>query len=173
MISNNEALTTWLQKVVSSKIHDIIALPGDAGVRHFFRVKQGNQKSLMAIDSDPTQENNDEFIYIAKILKQHGLCVPDIYAYDKDKGFILESDLGDELIYHSFSVGDYASLNLCYENLIAFYQLDNDFVASRPRFDERFMLQELDIFKEWFLKQYLNYELSEQEEKSFNKETKS
>jgi len=72
-------------------------LKGDGSKRSFLRVETGGQ-SLVLILPQPGGFGLREaraYVHIGRFLRQKGLPVPRIYAYDEKRGFILVEDLGD------------------------------------------------------------------------------
>jgi aminoglycoside/choline kinase family phosphotransferase len=70
-------------------------LAGDASFRRYERVfAEGKQAVLM--DAPPEKENVAPFVQIAHYLEELGLSAPHILAEDRENGFLLLEDLGDD-----------------------------------------------------------------------------
>jgi aminoglycoside/choline kinase family phosphotransferase len=72
----------------------IVALPGDASFRRYFRVTKPG-KSAMLMDSPPPNEDPAPYLRAATWLDANGLRAPHIYAEDVARGLVLIEDFGD------------------------------------------------------------------------------
>ena len=70
-------------------------LSGDASFRRYERLTLGQRKAML-MDAPPPQENVDPWVAVALHLKSLGFSAPDIFAKDKENGFLIIEDLGDE-----------------------------------------------------------------------------
>ena len=108
------------------------------------------------------KRNIKPFIAIAKALAQHHVHVPKIIASDSEQGFILLSDLGDELYLKHLNK---LNVDLLYSNAIS--ALLNIQRCERllpdwplPAFAETHIRQELNLFPTWFLEKHLSKKLT-------------
>lgn len=155
-------LTQWLIDTFSLEKCELSAMNGDAGFRRYFRFVKDNQ-SHIAVDSPVEKCNNAAFIYMQKQLQSVGVNVPDVLAFDEQKGFMCLSDLGCQEL----------STVLTTQNMASYYQqaiLLLPKIASIPQqnlpiYDKAFIQIELDIFNEWLLNEHLNIQLSTAEQK--------
>ncbi|MEO0371069.1 MAG: phosphotransferase, partial [Pseudomonadota bacterium] len=70
---------------------------GDASNRRYFRVNKANDHAVL-MDAPPEKgEDVGPFVQIAKVLRAVPLSAPRIMAEDRDAGFLLLEDLGDDL----------------------------------------------------------------------------
>jgi len=74
-------------------------LTGDASFRRYERI-YFQDKSLMLMDAPPDFEDVRPFVSIADYLKSRDLAAPEILALDREEGFLLLEDLGDDLFAH-------------------------------------------------------------------------
>lgn len=74
-------------------------LAGDASNRKYERLTDPvSGKTAVLMDAPPEKgEDVRPFIEMARYLRDQGLSAPEIYAEDKDHGFLLLEDLGDAL----------------------------------------------------------------------------
>ena len=72
----------------------LTAASSDASFRRYFRW-EGEGKSFIVMDAPPPQENCKPFVDIAFLLAKSGINVPQIYAEDLERGFLLLNDLGN------------------------------------------------------------------------------
>ena len=66
----------------------------DASFRRYLRI-DAPDGSRVIMDAPPAHENCRPFVDIAALLRQAGLLVPEILAWDEPNGFMLMSDLGE------------------------------------------------------------------------------
>ena len=80
----------WADAVISD-------LAGDASNRRYFRLHQGSSQAVL-MDAPPEKgEDVRPFIEIAGFMRAQDLSAPEIFAEDRDAGFLLLEDLGDAL----------------------------------------------------------------------------
>ena len=72
-------------------------LKGDGSARRFWRVftREGSLVLILPQPGDFGRREARSYVLIGEFLRQKGLPVPEIYAYDEESGFILVEDLGD------------------------------------------------------------------------------
>lgn len=134
------------------------ALRGDAGFRHYFRVKT-ETSNLLAVFSPPASENNLAFLAIDEFLLRHCVRVPKIIAHDLTKGYFLIEDLGETLYLDHLNE---ESVNVMYgEALLELIQMqlspaDNGIF---PEYSREKLLEEMRLFPQWFVKTLLGYEM--------------
>lgn len=151
-----ERLQQWLVEFCKLPTFQIDAMPGDASFRRYFRIHLKNN-SFVAMDAPPLKENCAPFVAIANGLNNLGLNTPNILASDIPNGFLLISDFGDQLLLKELNAQN--AENLYDQALTALSilqtcrKIDN---FTIPFFTAEFMRQELELFKEWYLKRHLN-----------------
>src|SRR5579872_4780757 len=91
-----QKLTQWLGNHFASTPFNIHPLKGDASFRRYFRVTTDTQK-YVAMDAPPPREDTRPFIAIAESFHKRKIAVPEIKLADTNQGFLLLSDLGDDL----------------------------------------------------------------------------
>ena len=75
-------------------------LSGDGSDRRLYRLTFNNGPVIVVVNDHPPANNrgiteNDSFYYIGHHLKAKGIGTPDIYAYQREKGWFILEDLGD------------------------------------------------------------------------------
>lgn len=99
-ISREFRLQQWV--AAELKADDPAAVPlamvsGDASFRRYFRAKQ-NHKTFIAVDAPPEHEDSEAFVKVCGMLREAGVHAPEIYAVDREQGFMLLEDLGDAMV---------------------------------------------------------------------------
>lgn len=172
-------LNNWLEGLYHQKI-DLILLNNDASFRKYYRFLL-NQQSLIAVDSPPMHEKNQEFISIQKLLSNCRVRVPKIMQIDLEKGFFVLEDLGNQTLLplllnlQKTNSDPYFLYNKCLDELIKIQlAIKQDRISnlpgllSLPIYNTELLKFEMELFTEWFLQKYLNFTLSEFETQLLN-----
>ncbi|MDV7211447.1 aminoglycoside phosphotransferase family protein [Azotobacter beijerinckii] len=129
----------------------------DASFRRYFRWQDG-ERSLIAMDAPPPQENCRPFVKVAELLAAAGVNVPEILAADLEQGFLLLTDLGRQTY---LEVIDENNADALFEDalkaLLAFQQLPLD--GGLPSYDDALLRRELQLFPDWYLQRHLGIAL--------------
>jgi aminoglycoside/choline kinase family phosphotransferase len=81
----------------------ILPLAGDASLRRYFRVVDGERTAVL-MDAPPPHEDPRPFIAVAEWLAARGLSAPEILARDLDKGLLLLGDFGNVRLRESLDL---------------------------------------------------------------------
>lgn len=151
-------LENWLKQVLTSQ-PVLIKLADDASFRRYFRVKT-NEQTLVAMDAPPDKEDSRPFVAIAQAFAKHGVKVPEILAVDLAQGFLLLSDLGDQLYLNELTSDN---VNHLYQQALSVIPLiqacQNVSGWELPHFGTELIQRELELFRHWFLQIHLALEL--------------
>ncbi len=141
----------------------LIPIQGDAGFRRYFRLDVG-PSNLIAVYAPPATENSKAFVSIGEFLFDQGVHVPKIVSYDLARGFLLVEDLG-RTVYLDHLDDD--SANTLYGealfSLLRIQQCPLNRVIF-PEYDQQRLLDEMALFKEWFVSQLLQHQLNDSED---------
>ena len=153
-------LKQWIKETLGVQEYELKPVSGDASFRRYFRFKSKEQQ-FIAVDAPPDKENNEPFVNITHLLEAEGLRVPHIYYSSLDFGFFLLSDLGDILL---LNILDDKNVDALYSNAFnALTIIQQTPAKSLPKYNQQLLLTEMELFREWFLKQQLNINLSSSE----------
>jgi hypothetical protein len=72
-----------------------VPLAGDASFRRYYRLS-GNGRRAVLMDAPPPQEDVAPYIAVSALLRDLGLSAPEIFAEDRNAGFLLIEDFGDD-----------------------------------------------------------------------------
>jgi len=136
-------------------------LAGDAGFRCYYRLN--TEPKLLAVDSPPKKERNEDYVSVSLALKQLGIKRPRLYAIDYARGFMLLEDLGTRSL---FSDLDEHSVSLRYdqaEAILHSMQSASTTGLEFPFYDEASLTEEFDLFSSWFVERLLGYVLQDSE----------
>ena len=172
MSQRSIALHTWLTHTLAMhpEQYSLTALAGDASFRRYFRLSYQDQ-SFIIMDAPPEKESLTSFLAVGSLLATWKIYTPKVIAIENNMGFLLLEDFGDELLLHA--------LNKCTEHHVYYHgamdivlQMQN--IAhdnlSLAAFDMQFMLNELNIFREWFLQAYLGLTIHTYDESLLNEQ---
>ncbi|KGP63096.1 phosphotransferase [Legionella norrlandica] len=162
MHDRENALKEWLTQTIKQEDFVLVPLAGDASFRRYFRIRY-NGLTQIVIDAPPEKENIGAFLTIANILNQAKIPVPKIIAINEKYGFLLLSDLGDQLLLNKLR-NDTAD-NYYHHAIDLLLQIQQCPTAdpNLPPFDKAFMLKEMNLCLEWFFNAYLSLELNQKE----------
>ncbi|KZZ07289.1 aminoglycoside phosphotransferase, partial [Oleiphilus sp. HI0078] len=163
-----QALCTWVAEALEIEKAELSVVSGDASFRRYFRFQQPGQ-SLIAMDAPPEKEDSNSFVCLARSWREQGVNVPALIKVDLDKGFLLLSDLGDELLlpYLNPDSPVIESGNKHYAQamkaLLKIQSLKpaNDYAL--PLYDSALLQREMALFPDWLLEKKLGLDLSEDE----------
>jgi aminoglycoside/choline kinase family phosphotransferase len=157
-------LQNWLQHILPTQHFQIKKLAGDASFRRYFRIHLSD-KTLIAMDAPPDKENSQPFFAIAKAFSSLGIEVPHILNADLTKGFLLLSDLGDNLYLNELTDQNADELySAALEVLPKIQSCEVIPDYHLPHFNQELYSRELQLFLDWFLKKHLHFSLDIQQE---------
>jgi aminoglycoside/choline kinase family phosphotransferase len=163
--NRNQELHDWLSPILKNDFQQtdftLTTASADASFRRYFRVHLSD-KTLIAMDAPPPQENCEPFVQIAQLFGAAGLNVPKVLAQDLTRGFLLLSDLGD-VTYLSQLNKDNAPA-LYHDANMALIKLQ---LASKkgvlPDYDEALLTREMQLFPDWYIAKHLNITLDDKQ----------
>lgn len=162
MHARENALKEWLIDTLKLDDFQLAPLAGDASFRKYFRL-QYNGLTRVIMDAPPGKEDLSPFIHIAQTLENAEVHTPKILAMDLENGFLLLSDLGDQLLLnalHPETVDDHYHDAIKTLFKIQTCPISDPFLAP---FDKSHMLKEMNLCPEWFFNEYLALELNQDE----------
>ncbi len=170
-----EKLKQWLaeQLAVEEDQLSVTPLSGDASFRRYYRCQNNAPQSaslkegargFIAVDAPPDKEKNHEFVAVAGALAQHGVAAPRVFAKDFRQGFMLLSDLGDQLLLpllNSDTAEHY------YRHALHLLQKMQSIKPSAalqiPSYSRQLLLDEMALFPQWFVQKLLAYPIKDSE----------
>jgi len=172
MVSRQELINNFLNAQKWSVIsRETIA--EDASFRRYERIinKKG---SVVLMDAPPEKENVHAFEVVTKILKAYGLSVPEILERDVSNGLLLLEDFGD----HTYSkILDFdpdkgrSLYCLAVDVLIHLHKvsMESELMVMLPNYSTELLLQEANIFLDWYLPQFSETVVSKTMKEHYNK----
>ncbi len=154
-----QQLQDWSLQQLELSEYDWTVVSGDASFRRYFRITAGG-KSWICVDAPPEHENSEQFIKVATLLEK--VNAPKVMAYDLAQGFMLLSDLGDELLLPLLNEN---SANGLYQSainsLVEMQRIDSN--GKIPNYDSQLLNIEMELFRDWYIDKHLQMTLSDDE----------
>lgn len=127
-------------------------LHGDASSREYYRV-EGNDKSFIVMDASEMKEVVPEMIGIDMRLKKAKIRTPQIRSFELHKGFMLLEDIGST---HLDDKCRSENPRAYYEKAIqTLVQMQEAPTKDLKPYDAGFLLDEMNLMLEWYLKEHL------------------
>lgn len=162
------ALTHWvgqqLQRLKlsqSSQDEGLDVVSGDASFRRYFRTRPSAEGvTWIAVDAPPEKEDSRPFVAIASAWIECGVYVPEVLAADFDQGFMLLSDLGDDLYLPQLADNSDALYQAALSALVKIQRCHETAGYELPHYDSQKLHNEMQLCPEWFFEQLLGLALT-------------
>lgn len=167
MDSRQQALQTWLVKVLKKENFTLTSASSDASFRRYFRI-HFPEVTLIAMDAPPPQEDCRPFVKVAQQLLAAGLNVPQIIAQDVEQGFLVLGDLGNDTYLSKLNLKTAPNLYKDATNALIKMQLASQ-PGLLPEYDEALLCREMQLFPDWYIGKHLNVTLNEAQQQVLHK----
>jgi len=155
-----ETLKDWVGQVLALREYEVRPASADASFRRYFRVS-GNGATYIVMDAPPDKEDMRPFIEIARRLHHLGLNVPEVLEQDLAHGYLLLTDLGQQMYLPQLNESTVERLYGDALGALVVLQAgiftDPGFL---PEYDEALLRREMELFREWYLGRHLGLKLS-------------
>ena len=152
-----DALRRFAESSLATTGVSIEPASADASFRSYWRVS-GPFGTRVVMDAPPDKENIEPWLAIGARLRSAGLHAPEVFAIDRNEGFVLMEDLGARLYLPELNDRSVDALYADALDALLRMQTHVD-PAGLPHFDEAFVTMELELMPEWFLRRHLGYEI--------------
>lgn len=160
-------LKEWLQTTLKKSDFQLTPASSDASFRRYFRV-HFPEITLIAMDAPPEKENSAPFVAVAKHLLDIGLNVPQILASDLALGFMVMKDLGEQTYLDVLTSTSAAKLYRDACDALVTIQKHAP-MAGLPSYDKTMLVNEMQLFTDWYLAKHCDYRLTEDESNMLEK----
>jgi len=129
-----------------------VPLAGDASFRRYYRLGR-NGSSTVLMDAPPPQEDVGAYVVVAALLRDLGFSAPEVLAEDRDKGFLLLEDFGDDTYTRLLERGaDEPGLYaLAVDTLVALQRAaERHGTLELPAYDIERLLAEAALLVDWY-----------------------
>ena len=157
--ARHAAFDHWLQGLATAqglRPETLRPASADASFRRYLRVDTVDGGSRIVMDAPPDKENCAPFVHVAGLMKDAGLLVPNILAWDEPRGFMLLPDLGTQTMMERIDAdhpqANHARYLQAVDTLLA-WQLASK-PGELPPYDEALLRRELQLFPDWYLAQH-------------------
>jgi len=159
-------LDQWLQQATDQPFKDIRPASSDASFRRYFRVTGVNDNTnFIVMDAPPDKEDCTPFIHVTHLLHSVSVNAPDILAYDKENGFLLLSDLGDQQYLDHLTADSADQLYAdAISSLVAMQKIENNL----PEYNDQRLREEMQLFETWYLNKHLDIQLDDNQKSILN-----
>lgn len=129
-------------------------LAADASFRRYDRIVDGARTAVL-MDAPPPKESVQPFVTVANHLAAMGFGAPKVLAEDRERGFLLLEDLGDDTFTKVLAAGgdERALYALAVDVLIDLHRRRNAVAipGGLPDYDHPRLLDEAILLFDWFL----------------------
>ena len=153
-------------------------IKGDASFRNFFRKKSKNYSSIIVFAKKEKFKNLVVYDAINKILNKNKILAPVLYEENYQKNFIEIQDFGDQTFFDIlikkknkflYFKKIIKVLNKIQSIRIRKIQNFKKKMYSVPKYDKKILIQEANLFCDWYVKKNLSKEKRYFFEKKFKK----
>ena len=137
---------------------------GDASARRYFRVADMT-RSWIAVDAPPETEDTQQFVQVHQLLAGNGIRVPSLLHVDLAQGFMLQEDLGSQLLLGSLNDDSVDAWYRQALDLMLQVRQVPDPDSALPRYSRAILEEELSRFTEWCCGALLQLQLSDSEQR--------
>jgi aminoglycoside/choline kinase family phosphotransferase len=158
--SRLETLKDWVGQLLDLNEYEVRPASTDASFRRYFRVS-ANGATYIVMDAPPEKEDMRPFIEIAGRLYHLGLNVPEVLEQDLARGYLLLTDLGQQMYLPQLNE---STVERLYGDALGALVILQAGIFTDPSFlpdyDEVLLRRELELFREWYLGRQLGLTLS-------------
>jgi aminoglycoside/choline kinase family phosphotransferase len=152
ILNLNSDIHKFIEMNVDSEF-SITKASEDASFRKYYRV-QDKDKTWILMVAPPDKEPLDQFLFLAKSLKDRSAKAPKIYAFDHQLGVILQEDFGTCSLMQYYHEHDNENNQLIFNKLneTIIHLQKNCSDIDLPIYSSKILIDELSLFHEWYLK---------------------
>lgn len=156
--SRTAALTHFAERALGEPAA-LAPASADASFRSYWRATLADGSTRVVMDAPPDKEDTGPWLDIGARLRSAGLHVPEVFAVDREHGFILMEDLGSRAYLPELNPDSADVLYADALDALLRMQATVD-PSGLPVFDEAFLTRELELMPEWFLRRHLGREIA-------------
>lgn len=147
----HKELKGWLEWLGMEE-PELHALHGDASARSYYRLE--NHDGGIVMDASEAKESVPIFIGVSMRLMDAKVRIPRIKSFELHKGFIFLEDIGSTHLLDKCVEGSDARpfYDKAIETLVKLQETPSQ--GLEP-YDRNFLLEEMNLMTEWYLKEYL------------------
>ena len=158
---------------------NLIQIKGDASFRKFFRKKNNKYSSILVFAKKEKFKNLLVYDAINKILNKNKILAPSLYSENYNKNYIEIQDFGNETILKKLNKSN-ANQMIYFKKIIVLLN-KIQLIKSRkiknfknknyiiPKYDKKILIEEANLFCEWYAKKHLSKKKINKFSKEFKK----
>ena len=167
------AFEAWLVTIAAQhglRADTLVSASADASFRRYLRI-QGHEKSFIVMDAPPPLEDVRPFVRVASLLQQAGLNAPRVLAAQVEQGFLLLTDLGNQIYLDALTQASAAQADALMRDAIsALTRFQSQVPADDlPPFDEKLLRDELALFPQWCVQREFGITWTAAEQQTWDK----
>jgi len=155
-----QEIDDWLRTVLPGRPFTLAPASADASFRRYLRAIFDDGETRVVMDAPPSHEDVKPWLHVQQLFHEAGTHVPEVYATDLERGYLLISDLGSTTY-----LADLADANADAHYRAAIEALIKIQLASKPNqlppYDRVLLKRELDLFPDWYLARHVRLALTE------------
>ena len=146
----------------------IVPLKTDASSRKYFRIFLKSGQSVVLADDELKRNKLPEFADLAAFLKEKKVKVPEVYATDFERGFLLLEDLGDDTFTRLLNKGENEAFlyELATDALIKIAGIEECPKGVKQLSKER-LINDICFFADWYVPMAKGEPLTAREREEF------
>jgi len=168
-----QLLEIWVKNQFPARSFSLSPASADASFRRYFRIKFSDKsapKTIIVMDAPPQHEDCVSFLHVANIFSAANVHVPEILAKDLEQGFLLLSDLESTTYLEAIGVNSSVADSLYHDAIDALIRIQSaSCTGELPDYDETLLLNELNLFPDWYLEKHLKVVLNINQKEELNK----
>jgi aminoglycoside/choline kinase family phosphotransferase len=132
---------------------ELAPLKGDASFRRYTRLLMADRQALL-MDAPTPQENIDAYLDMTAHLRSIGCRVPEIYAEDRQQGFAIIEDFGDNTFKNlllNLKCDEVALYKMAIDALKHIHSHERAVKIDVPAYDLDALMREVMLLTEWFI----------------------
>jgi aminoglycoside/choline kinase family phosphotransferase len=160
-------LRQWLAQDLGLLTGELTVASADASFRRYFRWQDSEAgMSRIVMDAPPEHESLESYLEITELLREVGVHAPEVFAVDRERGYVLLEDLGitpylTALREPGRAPALYAGAQLALSRMQQRLPAEG---LSLPVYDTSVLQREMDLMPEWFCRRHLGLELTQEDE---------
>jgi hypothetical protein len=159
-----EMIRDWLTSELRLTAPAVAPASADASFRRYFRVHAG-AGTFIVMDAPPEREDVEPFVRAARDLAAMGVRVPDVLEADRQRGFLLLTDLGS--MHYLSALQERTRAPELYraatDALLKIQVNGGEAAASLPAYGVGLLDRDVQLLPEWFVGRHLGRTLAPEE----------
>lgn len=174
--TRQQRFDAWLRSLAPQygiAVHTLRPASADASFRRYLRVDAhacgdaaaAGARSFVIMDAPPNLEDCRPFVRVQALMREAGLHVPHIFAWDEAAGFMLLSDVGQRTLLEHLDPNDPQSAQLWYrhasDTLLQWQRASR--LGVLPAYDDALLQRELQLFPHWYIARHRGQSLNNED----------